>query len=165
MKQFRFFSYIRIGEYMKIEIADKKNIFIFINSGYLNDTDLASKEDIIFAVKDFIIKYKKRLNLRGFYKVKVFVNKKVGLFLDINRLEDIELSNTVDLRVIVYMDEKIYFETENYYILPDRVDKYYYNNRFYCDASLVPNILNIVEFGSFIYGDMVLDILDNATVV
>lgn len=150
---------------MKIEVIDKNNIFVFINSEYLTEEDFKSKEDIIFTVKDFIQTYKNKLHLRGFYKIRVYVNKKVGLFLDIIRLEEIELSNAVDLRVIVHMDDKIYFETEDYDIIPNHINKYYYNHKFYCDASLIPNILKVVEFGNFIYGNHMLDILDKAIVV
>lgn len=151
---------------MKIEVIDKLRICIFINKEYLNDIDFNSKDDIVMVVKDFIVKYKKRLNLRGFYKVKVFANGKVGLFLEVNRLEDIELSNAVDLRVVVHLDDKVYFMTDDYDILPkDNTDIYYYNNMFYCDVDSFSNILKIVEYGRFIYGEEVIDMLDNAIVI
>lgn len=151
---------------MKIEVIDKAKICIFINKEYLGDIKFNSKEDIILVVKDFIVKYKKRLNLRGFYKVKVFANKRVGLFLEVNRLEDIELSNTVDLRVIVHLDDKVYFMTDDYEILPsENTDVYYYNNNFYCDVDNISDVLKVVEFGKFIYGEEVIDMLDNAIVI
>lgn len=150
---------------MRIEIVDKRNIYIFLNSAYFNDIDLNSKEDIIFVVKDFIVKYKKKLNLRGFYKVKVYANSKVGLFLEIIRIDDIEISNNVDLRVIVHLDDKIYFKTEEYDILPKNSPIYYLDNNFYCDLDSIDNILNIVEFGQFIYGSKAIDMLDNSIVI
>lgn len=150
---------------MKIEVIDKNNIFVFINSCYLDEDDLKDKNNVILTVKDFMQVYKNKLHLRGFYKVKVYLNKRIGMFLDIIRLEEVELSNVVDLRVIVNMNDKIYFETDDYFILPRDAIIYYYNNKFYCDVSFIDNIFDIVEFGRFLYGGRLLDILDSAKVV
>lgn len=165
MKQFRFFSYIRIGEYMKIEVIDKNSVFIFINSEYLKNSDLSSKEEIVKIVKDLVIRFKNRLSLHGFYKVKVFVNKRVGLFLDIDKLEDIEFANTVDLRVIAYLDDKVFFESEDFDILPKESMIYYFNNKFYCNVDDIPNIIKIADFGRFLYGKEVIQVMDKGIIV
>ena len=150
---------------MKIEVIDKNNNIFFINRSYLDEEDLKDKDNVILTVKDFMQVYKNKLHLRGFYKVKVYLNRNIGMFLDIIRLEEVELSNVVDLRVIVNMNDKIYFETDDYFILPSDATIYYYNNKFYCDVSFIDNVLDIVEFGRFLYGDRLLDILDCAKVV
>lgn len=51
----------------------------------------------------------------------------------------------------MYLDEKIYFRTRDYFLLPD-VDIYYANGYYYCNVDDISNIENIIEFGDFIYG-------------
>ena len=87
---------------MRIEINSADKIFIFINILNVSSTE---KSDLIDTVKDIIIKYRNRLKLRGFYKVKVYVNERVGLFIDLCKIDDIDYSNALDLRVLVFYDE------------------------------------------------------------
>lgn len=93
---------------MKIELVSKDSFNIFINIGYFKEVKFNDKDNIIDIVKDFILKMRHKLKMSGFYKVKVYVNKKVGMFLDIIKIEDIEFSNNIDLRVIVCLNEDIY---------------------------------------------------------
>lgn len=147
---------------MKIGVIDINKSFIFINNNYLNDIDFNSNEDIILFVKNIIIKYKSKLNMRGFYKVKVLVKEKIGLFIDIIRLDDNEYSNIVDLKVIVNKDKKIYFKTYNYDVLPKNINIYYSDNCFYCDVEDIDNMNDVVEFGEYIYGRDINYVINNS---
>ena len=148
---FRLFSYITIGESMKIEKIGQQRYFIFFHILYLKNIDF-SKEKIIDTVKRLLKKLKKRLMLRGFYKVGVYLHSKVGLFLELYQLEEFEYDDSLDFRVLVYLDEKIYFKTDDYFILPSDVPIYYDQGFFYCDVSFIPDMLSVIEFGEFIYG-------------
>ncbi len=150
---------------MKIELLPDDSYTIFLNQKYIKNLSFKDKSKIISEVRDFILKYKTRLHLRGFYKVKVYVNEKVGLFFDIIKLDDLDFSYGVDLRVIVYLDETILFETEYYDILPERVMKRYYQGKFYVDVDSLKKLEKFVDFGRFIYGDEVLKILNQGRVV
>lgn len=147
----RLFSYITVGEYMKIERLDDKHYFIFLNIMYLNDIQI-NKDDIIRVVSEFLKKIKNKLLLNGFYKVKVYLEKCIGLFLDLIQIEDSDYYNYVDFRIVVYLDEKIYFRTKDYFLLPRNCSIYYFQDYFYCDVSDIDNILSVIEFGDFIYG-------------
>ena len=136
---------------MKIERLDDKNYFIFLNIMYLNDIQI-NKEDIIRVVSEFLKKIKNKLLLNGFYKVKVYLEKRIGLFLDLIQIEDSDYYNYVDFRIVVYLDEKIYFRTKDYFLLPGNCSNYYFQDYFYCDVSDIDNILSVIEFGDFIYG-------------
>ena len=68
---------------------------------YISNIDLNSKENIISFVKKVIIKYHKRLNMKGFYKVIIYVNEKVGLFIDICKIDDSLYRSSLDLKIIV----------------------------------------------------------------
>lgn len=151
---------------MKIEMLTKDSYRIFVNKLYIKDVNLDEKEAIILAVKDIIQKIKQKLQLRGFYKVKVFPNKNIGLFIEIIQLEDLEFSNNLDLRVVVYFDEKFYFETEDYFTIQKYDNVMFFDDKFYCliDDSF-EDMLEIVEFGRLIYGKEVTNLLNNGTVL
>ena len=74
------------------------------------------------------------------------------LFLDLIQIEDSDYYNYVDFRIVVYLDEKIYFRTKDYFLLPRNCSIYYFQDYFYCDVSDIDNILSVIEFGDFIYG-------------
>ena len=76
---------------------NSNNIFIFLN---IYNVYSLEKEDLVKQVKDIIIKYKSKLNMKGFYKVKVHVGEDIGLFIDIYKIDDIEYSNSLDLRIL-----------------------------------------------------------------
>ena len=138
---------------MKIELVSDNSFTIFINNKYIKSIDYDDKNEIVDVVKDIIFKFKDKLNLRGFYKVKVFVNSKLGLFLNIIKIEDMEFSNSIDLRVIVCMNEKIYFKTAYYEVIPENIKTKFIKNYFYIDVDDIDNVFDILEFGKFVYGD------------
>lgn len=151
---------------MKIEMLTKDSYKIFVNKLYIKDIDLNDKDVIILAVKDIIQKLKQRLQLRGFYKVKVFPSKNIGLFIEIIQLEDLEFSNNLDLRVVVYFDEKIFFETEDYFVIQKYDSIIFFDDKFYCLIDdYFEDLLEIVEFGRFIYGKEVINLLNKGTIL
>lgn len=148
---FRLFSYITIGGYMKIERLSLGQFLLFFNVSYLKGVTL-NKDNLIQLVKQLLVKFQDLLLLNGFYKVKVYVHQRVGIFLNILQVEKFEYGESVDFRIVVYLDEKIYFKTKDYFILPQDVPVYFDRTYFYCDVDNISDIMSIIEFGSFIYG-------------
>ena len=138
---------------LRIESYGKNDYKIFINSSYTKDLDYLNKDEVIGFIKLFILKLKNKLSLRGFYKIRVYPKNKIGIFLDITKLDDIDLSNNLDLRVMIRYDEEYYFETDDYDVIKECNDIRYMDGLFYCvvDDSF-DRILEKVEFGRFIYG-------------
>lgn len=151
---------------MKIESYGKNCFKIFINSNYTKDLDYSNKEDMIGFIKRFILKLKNRLSLRGFYKIRVYPKNNIGIFLDMTKLDDIDLSNNLDLRIMIMYDEDYFFETEDYDLISDCNDIRYKDGLFYCvvDNSF-DKILEKVEFGRFIYGKEVINLLNNSKIL
>lgn len=137
---------------MKVERINSNQLSIFLNSAYLNDEDISSKDTVIEVVKKWLMHLKKKLHLSGFYKVKVYGHGRVGLFLDLTRLEELEYCSAMDLRVVVFLDEKVYFETVEYDRLPSGVEVYYNSGKYYCNVDYISNLLSVVEYGRFVYG-------------
>ena len=143
---------------MHIEIISNNKFFMFINANYV---DSFERDSLTLKVKNVIMKYRLKLGLEGFYKVKVFVNEKVGLFVDIYKLDDLDYSNSLDLRVLIFFDECVYFETDDYFLLDGISNVRYYDSKYYCLADSI-DIYKLVEFGRFIYGDEVNKMLEDS---
>lgn len=147
---------------MKIEFISNDSFSIFINKNYFKNVDYSDKECIIEVVKNLILKIKSKLNMCGFYKVKVYVNKKVGLFLDVIKIENIEFSNNVDLRVIVGLDEDIFYELDDILFLSRDIPIRKLNDKFYVNVNDIDNIYDILELGRYVYGDELRDVLNKS---
>ena len=65
------------------------------------------KEDIIRFIKDSILKINKvyRLNLKGFYKVRVYIHSKVGAIIEIINIDDI--SKDIDVKITIRLEPAI----------------------------------------------------------
>lgn len=151
---------------MKIEISGKNNYNIFVNRNYVNDIDFSSKEELVKFIKKFILSIRSQLNLRGFYKVKVFPHEQVGMFVELIKLDELEFSNNLDLRVIVYLNEKIFFETDDYFVIEKCNEKRYLDGKFFCIVDdYFDSLLSKVEFGRFIYGKEVINLLNKGKVL
>ena len=136
---------------MKVERISDDYINIYINNGLIGDISL-DKNTISNTVKKIINKVIKmyRLKLQGFYKVKVYPNKKLGIYLCIIKLDDNEFSMGMDYRVLVYPDSDFYLESEEYL---NSYNNIYYNDKFYINIKDVNNIIEIIDKGKIIFGE------------
>ena len=101
---------------MKVEVINDDDFDVFINCYNFKDIHIFGKDEILALIKDYIIIINKRyrLNLSGFYKVKSYYNKKIGLFLNIIKIDDNDFSDEADFRIILFENEKFLFEVEDY---------------------------------------------------
>lgn len=150
---------------MKIEVISNKEWFIFVNSLYIKITNYNNKDEIVSVVKSLIIKLKNRLKLRGFYKIKVYVKENIGLFIELLKLEDIDRVDGLDLRVIVYFDEDIYFKTDDFFIIFGLPNIRYFNGYYYCLVDDMFDINMKGEFGEFVYGNEVMNVIDKGILI
>lgn len=151
---------------MKVEKINDDLINIYFNPFYFKDIDLNNKLELIEVIKDLIKKAESRykLFLSGFYKIKVYPNKKLGVFLNIIKIDDNEFSNTTDFRIVIYPNEKFFLETELYELF-NNVEMRYCNNKFYIDIDDVDNILPISDMVDVIYGSDVKELLSNSIII
>ncbi len=151
---------------MNIKLIAKDSYKFFINRYFFKDIDLDQKEKVIDFVKDIILQKRKILNLRGFYKVLVYINKKVGIFIEMTKIEDSNYFNNLDLRVIVNNESEIYYETDDYFKIANCKEIRYLDGKFYCLVDdLVDKILEKIEFGRFIYGEELLKVLASSVIL
>ena len=129
---------------MKIDKINETDYKIYYYSSKIDEKSLYSD------IKELIKKIQKRLKLNGFYKV-ITINKKVGLFIELKRLDDSFYKDSLDLKIEI-KDTDVYYRTSDYFIIKDFPDIKYKDGMYYCivDESF-DEILEKVEFGDFIF--------------
>ena len=131
---------------MDIQIESLNNIKIYVYKNINKELDIRS------LVKEIINRIKINLELEGYYKVYVYYQK-IGLFLNLIKIEDALYKGGLDLKLILDDDNLVYFKTNNYFIIKKLNNIRYLDGFFYCivDDSF-DKILEKVEFGEFIFG-------------
>lgn len=129
---------------MKIENINERDYKIYY---YKNRLDEKSLYDDI---KELIKKIQRKLKLNGFYKV-IAINKNVGLFLELKRLDDSFYKNILDLNIEI-KEDNIYYKTADYFVIKDLHDISYKDGMYYCIVDDdFDEILEKVEFGDFVF--------------
>lgn len=141
---------------MKIKIDNDKYIIYLKNSNMKFDTK--NEEDIKNKIKEIVIniRNKRKINISGFYKVKVYQNEHYGLIIEMIKEDDIEfLRDFCDLKVIFFNNSKMLLKVDDYFLIKKANNIYYYNNYFYTDIESMKNIdmLTLSEFSEIIYGE------------
>ncbi len=129
---------------MKIEKINETDYKIYYYKNKLDEKSLYND------IKELIKKIQKKLKLNGFYKV-IAINKKVGLFIELKRLEDTFYKNVLDLKIEI-KDDNIYYKTTDYFVIKDLRDIRYKDGMYYCIVDDdFDEILEKVEFGDFVF--------------
>lgn len=125
----------------------------------INDTDyniyyyksIFDEKSLYDDIKELVKRIQKRLKLKGLYKV-IAINKKIGLFLRLERVDDAFYKNSLDLKIEI-KDSLVYYQTTDYFVLDGLSNIRYKDGMYYCivDSSF-DDILEKVEFGDFIFG-------------
>lgn len=149
---------------MRVELVNEDDLDIYINPYNFNDINCYDKETIINYIKEFIVKINNRyrLNLSGFYKIKAYFNSKVGLFLNVIKIDDNEFNNDADFRIVLFQNEKFFFETDNYEIIKIYPNKRYYKNKYYIDIDDIYNVNRLIDMGKIIYGEEAKEVIMNS---
>lgn len=143
---------------MKIESIGNDSYILFLSNDYIGTIDFDSKEEIGLYLKKIIVLLKNRydLVLRGFYEVNIYINEKIGLFIEIENIEDYDfMTEDIDLRIVVHFDSDVYFKTDNYDVISNYSRIKFLNDNYYVSVEdiSVNDIVKLIESGDFIYGD------------
>lgn len=140
-----------MGGSLKVELISDDSLEIFINKYFVEN--IYQSNDKLVEINNIIDKINSiyKLNLRGFYKVYAYCDERVGMFLELIKIDDNEFSDTADFRIIIRENEKILFEFD---LLDDIESKeyYIYNDKFYVDIKNIDNVDNAIEKSRIIYG-------------
>ena len=155
---------------MHIEILDDDEFVVFVNNERINNVNFDVYNDIENYFKKLFWKLKKyyKLEIYGYYYIKIYKDKFYGIILEIKR-EDIDyidmFDNQVEMNIEVITDNFVY-NVDDYFFLDknDNIDIYVYNKKFYINIKkkIAKKInLKILEFSRIIYGNDAAEILKN----
>ena len=145
---------------MKVEIISKDKLVIYLNNSLFKKEIWEDKEKIIKTIKNFITRLKNNyhIKIRGFYKVRVFPNKKIGTFVEMEKLDDDY--DSVELRIIVDFQENFFFKYYDYDDIPNGNNYIYYDNFYYVKIEdIKDDIISFIEKGEIIYEGLIPEIL------
>ena len=128
---------------MKFEVLDDKYLF-FTNKIYIFDEE----KDISVFLKDMflIINEVYSLELFGYFKVDIFIDDKIGAFVEISKLDDyISYSKKIDTKVIINRNS-FYFKTKDLSLIYQYENIYRKDNYYYVSTKDVENILDLLDF-------------------
>ncbi len=134
---------------MKIEFKDSKTI-VYMYNYFLNYED---NEKIKDDIKNIFIKLIKnyQVDLYGYSKVNVYINKKYGSILEIEKIYNSEYNkDIIDLKIIIHKDIHLYLVMEDY-LFENEENVIIYGNKYYINIDYIDNINKYIEFGSIIY--------------
>ena len=151
---------------MHVESVSENQYTIYINNQYFASLDCNNKEEITKNVKQLVIKLNQiyRLNLSGFYKMNLYLNKRIGMMIELYKLEDFGIEiKTIDLRITIYLNSEIWVMVKDWEIIKESAQIYYYDGYYYSDIANFKDekLLEITEWGNFIYGDEIKKVKQN----
>lgn len=147
---------------MKITYKDETIIF------YIKDNliDIRDKKELeIYLKKLIVLLKKKKIDIKsGLYLARIYENKKFGLIIELENIEELELFNDmIDLKILIYDNVEIYLKMSDYFLIMD-VDKLYLDEYYYVNIDTIDNhkLIYLSEFCEYVYGDELESILKHA---
>ena len=128
---------------MKLEVLDDKYLF-FTNKIYIFDEE----KDISMFLKDMFLMINEvySLELFGYFKVDIFIDDKIGVFVEISKLDDyISYSKKIDTKVIINRNS-FYFKTNDLSMIYQYEPIYKKDNYYYVSTKDVDNVLDLLDF-------------------
>ena len=152
---------------MRLEVESQDHFKVYVNNLYFPYLDWENREEIAKNMKKFILKLNQNyhLSLHGFYRATIYVHKKIGTFIEVEKIDDFDLEiHTVDLRIIIYMNQPFLIEVNDYFVLPPGRKVYFLDDRFYIsvDDLAKTTMMRLLEMGNVIYGEEVEEIIESS---
>ena len=137
---------------MKIKDLSKDYMEIFFNDMYLKNLDFNNKLKIEEFLRKTIVCLKNKYNIliNGIYNVKIYVDSNYGMFLTLKKIDSLFYEDNIDFKVSIIKNNKFYFKTQNYDVINNFKEIYFYNDYFYLFLPSKIDIINITEFGEFV---------------
>lgn len=127
--------------------GDNFTIYI-LNNKYDND------------IKDYVkkivlkLKNKSKRYISGYYIVYVYINNTYGMIIELIKEEDFDFfKDFIELDIKIKENSKIYFKFNDYFLIINKTNIYYYNNNYYIDIDTLTKkeFYKLLEYSSIIY--------------
>ena len=139
---------------MRIESASNNDYSIFINSLYINDLAVNTKEEVGDFLKDLIVRLKNTysITLKGFYEVEVYINRIIGMYIKMNKIKKFDFyMDEIDLKIDINFNSRVYYKTLDYFIISKYKGIKIKDGYYYISIDTIDNndINSLVEHGTF----------------
>ena len=138
------FSYYTLGEKMNLEIVDDKYIFFTNDVLYLSDLN---EEKISSFIKEIFVSMSEvyDIDLVGYYKVDIFIDEKIGSYIEICKIDEyISRNKKIDTKINIEY-RNFYLKTKDLSVIYKNYPIYRNSNYYYISTKDVDNILDIIE--------------------
>ena len=162
---------------MKVNIIDEDNITVYLNKFYTSKLNLNDRNNLEIYFKELFLKLRNiyKLTILGYYDINVFLDDAYGIIVTIKREEQDYydyFGNQADMRITIDKNTGFLYSIKDYYSVSNDLLKecniYKFKNTIYLHPHLNISNINmgkIIESGEFIFGDVVLEILNNGQVI
>lgn len=150
-----------MGDILKVEFINDELINIFINRKMLSDINY--DEDLVGVIDKLVYRIDEiyKVGLCGFYKINCYINEKLGIFLDIIKIDDNEFSNTTDFRILLNNNSKFLLEVDLTNIV-DNIPIRVYDGNFYISVDNIESIDKYIDNCRVVYGNEADTIIKNS---
>lgn len=143
---------------MRLIQYDDDYVF-FLNRLYIKNIDFDNNKDVTNYINGVLKKISDcyHIQLKGFYKIYVYINEIYGIILEVMKMDDYGDYDvdSVDLKIIIKNKSKFFLETSNYDIVKNMKEFYLSNNKYYFDIKYIINDFNkYIEHFDIIYKDI-----------
>lgn len=143
---------------MYVEEIKEDSYHIYINNKYFTFSNWNDKEEISKNVKELVFKLDQiyHLQLSGFYKMKIYLNKLLGMMIEMEKLEDFGIKiKTIDLKIVIYLNNDFLIRVNDIEMIKNCPEIYMLDDLYYgkIEGLSEKEILFLTEWGTFIYGD------------
>lgn len=141
---------------------NKDGYLLYLSHAYMDEVDFTSKAELSNYAKTIVLKLKQNygITLMGYYEVKMYVHPTIGIFIELKQIEDIDFDFfTIDLKIIIYLDQPFFLETSNFDFVEACCPLYYYKGHYYGSLPQT-DYLPYLELGRIVYGEELDTILE-----
>ncbi len=131
---------------------------IYLNKDYTKEVDFTSKEEISEYAKSLVLRLRKiyGITLLGYYEVKIYVNKRIGMFIELRKMDDIDFDFfTIDLKIIIYLEQPFFLKCDNFDYIETCHPLYYYKGSYYTPLDKIEHFIPYLELGEIIYKEKI----------
>ncbi len=145
-----------MGEVMSLELVDDNYVYFTYDIEELGDLEDVNEEKIAKFLKKIFLDINDiyAIELFGYYRVDIYLDKKIGAFVEIAKIDDfISYSKKIDTKVTVSINN-FYLKTRDLSKIFLHRPIYKLNDYYYVSTKDVDNISSIIEFCTIEYKDL-----------
>lgn len=141
---------------MKLEVIDDDYLYFTYDIDCLGNLSCINEDNISIFLKNVFLNLSEiySIELFGYYKVNIYVDEKIGAYVEISKLDDyLNYSKKIDTKVAMNINS-FYLKTNDLSKIFKYRPIYYFDNNYYVSTKDVDNICDLIEFCEIEYKNM-----------